>query len=312
MRSSTKRTARLIGSMKRRTPTSNIQSAFARKLRRDRQGVSNGQVEGSRPWTIDLLLGFFFRSSLDIECWLSGVESRTVNHLGQSAARFKQRVWLRDPLKPLALAAFLALAVALPCSGKENAIQCANLIYGGNHTSRCFSDEFLAAVQKQTAISTERHFKSVKLDSDELFNYPFVMMTGESNFHFTARERENIKKYLTSGGFLLASAGCSNKDWDRAFRREMKAIFPDNPLKKIEMNHPVFRTVNTIDKLKLHHAGEEPRLEGVEHNGKIVAIYSPHGLNDTTHTEGCCCCGGNEIENSIEVNMNILVYALLH
>jgi hypothetical protein len=204
-------------------------------------------------------------------------------------------------------------AAVQPAPAKENVIQCANLIYAGNHTSRCFSDEFLSAVQKQTTIATERHFKSVKLDSNELFNYPFVMITGESDFRFSARERENMKKYLTSGGFLLASAGCSNKDWDRAFRREMKAMFEDRTLKKIEMSHPIFRTVNTITELALSHpASEAAQLEGIEIDGKIVVIYSPHGLNDTEHTEGCCCCGGNEIRNSIQVNMNILVYALLH
>ena len=35
-------------------------------------------------------------------------------------------------------------------------------------------------------------------------------------------------------------------------------------------------------------------------------------MNDTAHTEGCCCCGGNEIQNSMEINANILAYALLH
>jgi len=209
------------------------------------------------------------------------------------------------------LAVFLAAAFAV--LAKENVIQCANLIYGGTHTSRCFSDEFLSAVQKPTTIATERHFKSVKLDSDELFQHPFVMMTGESAFHFTSGEREKLKTYLASGGFLLASAGCSNKEWDRSFRREMTTLFDTNALKTVEMSHPLFRTVHTIEKLELSHASaEEARLEGIELDGKMVVVYSPHGLNDTAHTEGCCCCGGNEIQNCIRVNINILVYALLH
>ena len=48
------------------------------------------------------------------------------------------------------------------------------------------------------------------------------------------------------------------------------------------------------------------------HNGKLVVVYSSDGLNDTSHTEGCCCCGGNEIQNSMEINANTLAYALLH
>ena len=209
----------------------------------------------------------------------------------------------------------LVMSMALICISviaKEGMIQCANLIYAGTHTSRCFSDQFLTDVQMKTTIPTERRFKSVKLSADELFKYPFVMMTGESAFHFTKKERTNMKKYLKSGGFLLASAGCSNKDWDRAFRREMKTMFGKKGLKKIPMTHPIFSTVTEIKKLKLHRPAENPRLEGIEIDEKIVVIYSPHGLNDTAHTEGCCCCGGNEIENSLEVNVNVLVYALLH
>jgi hypothetical protein len=216
-------------------------------------------------------------------------------------------------MRTQAIAVVAAILLALRSApAKEGVIQCANLIYGGTHTSRCFSDEFLSAAQKETTIATERRFKSVKLDSDELFKYPFVVMTGESTFHFSSTEREKLKKYLTSGGFLLASAGCSNKDWDRAFRSEMRAVFGGDALKKIEMDHPLFRTVHEIRKLELHHPEEGVRLEGIEIGGKLVVVYSPHGLNDTTHTEGCCCCGGNEITNSLDVNVNVFVYALLH
>ena len=206
----------------------------------------------------------------------------------------------------------MVLGAVWPVRAKEGVIQCANLIYGGTMTSRCFSDEFLSAVQKETAIATERRFKSVKLASEELFRFPFVMMTGESVFHFSKTERKHLEKYLASGGFLLASAGCSNKDWDRSFRREIKTLFGKDALKPIDMKHPIFRTVHEIKELTLHHPGDEAQLEGIEQDGKIVVVYSPHGLNDTQHTEGCCCCGGNEIENALEVNVNILVYALLH
>ena len=195
---------------------------------------------------------------------------------------------------------------------KDAVIQCANLIYGGTHTSRCFSDQFLTAVQRETAIATARRFRSVKLASDELFRYPFVVMTGESDFHFTRNERENLKRYLENGGFLLASAGCSNEDWDRSFRREMTSVFGAGALKPIPMDHAVFHCVHQVQELRLHRPADEARLLGLEVQGKLVCVYSPHGLNDTEHAEGCCCCGGNEIENSLEVNVNILVYALLH
>ena len=202
--------------------------------------------------------------------------------------------------------------LVLPLSAKEGAVECGNLIYAGTRTSRCFSDEFLTTVQQKTSISTERRFKAVKLADEELFKIPFVIMTGEGDFNLTGKERENLKRYLQNGGFLLASASCSNAAWGTAFEREIKAIFGNDTLKDIPMDHEVFRTIFTIKDMKLAKSSGESVLRGVTYNGKLVVVYSGDGLNDTSHTEGCCCCGGNEIQNSMEINANILAYALLN
>lgn len=212
-----------------------------------------------------------------------------------------------------ALLCLCAGLTILPMSTQASSkVRCAMLIYGGIHTSRCFSDEFLSVAQKETTIATERRFKTVKLASDELFEYPFVVMTGEAEFHFTARERENLKKYLENGGFLLASAGCSSEKFKEAFEREIKAVLPDKPLVDLEMDSPIFRTVYTIDSLVLKNPVGVPKLRALEVGGKTVVVFSPHGLNDTANTTGCCCCGGNEVKNSLQVNVNILAYALLY
>jgi len=211
-------------------------------------------------------------------------------------------------MKPI----LLILALTLPLSAKEGAIECGNLIYAGTKTSKCFSDEFLSTVQQKTSIATERRFKPVKLSSDELFKIPFVIMTGEGDFNLPTTEREHLKKYLENGGFLLASASCSNEVWDAAFQREIKRLFGNDCLKDIPLDHEIFRTIYPIKDLKLSKSGSEARLRGVFLDGKIVVVYSNDGLNDTSHTEGCCCCGGDEIQNSMEINANILAYALLH
>ena len=84
--------------------------------------------------------------------------------------------------KRMALLA-VALAALTAAQAKDSVVQCANLIYGGTHTSRCFSSELLSAAQRETTVRTERRFKSVKMDSDELFTYPFSVITGEADFH---------------------------------------------------------------------------------------------------------------------------------
>jgi DNA transposition AAA+ family ATPase len=69
--------------------------------------------------------------------------------------------------------------------------------------------------------------------------------------------------------------------------------------------------VYEVTQLTTKHGQPKP-LEGVTIGGRLGVIYSQDGLNDTSHTQGCCCCGGNEILNSIQVNVNILAYALTH
>jgi hypothetical protein len=190
-------------------------------------------------------------------------------------------------------------------------VQVANLIYAGVKSSHCFSDHFLVTAEQESAISTSRRFHAVKLSSDELFNFPMIIMTGEGSFDLTEKERENLRKYAERGGFLLASAGCSSHEWDRSFRREMSLVFPTVPLKSIAKDHPLFNTVYEIKDLQARHGTPRP-LDGISFGDRLGVVYSQDGLNDTAHTQGCCCCGGNEISNCIQVNVNILAYALLY
>jgi hypothetical protein len=195
--------------------------------------------------------------------------------------------------------------------GGEDAsiVQVANLIYARVKSSKCFSDHFLVKADEDSAISTSRRFHAVKLESAAVFQYPFVIMTGEGSFDLTETERENLKKYCESGGFLLASAGCSSEEWDKSFRAELKKIWPEAELEPLSMGHPVFHTVYDVKKITAKQ-GEPRPLEGINCNGRLVLLYSQDGLNNTANTHGCCCCGGNEIANSEQINVNILAYAL--
>src|SRR5262245_15381312 len=157
-----------------------------------------------------------------------------------------------------------------PVTGE--AVECANLIYAGTKSSVCFSEEFLSTVASETSINTSRKFKPVKLGEKEVFRFPFAVMTGEGAFTLTDDERKNLKLYLEKGGFLLASAGCSSKEWSDSFEHEIEAIFPDRKLADVPMDHPIFRTVFDIQRLDTKR--EDAKLEGLTIGGKIVLIYS--------------------------------------
>jgi len=190
----------------------------------------------------------------------------------------------------------------------DGVVQVANLVYAGTKSSRCFSDHFLIKAEKETTISTSRRFHAVKLASESIYEFPLLIMTGEGDFQLTDEERQNLRRYVERGGLLLASAGCSSPEWDRAFRREMAGVFAKQQLQAIPMTHPVFHTVYEIPSLS---PGERP-LEGISIGGRLGVIYSQDGLNDSHATPGCCCCGGSENPNAVQINVNILAYALTY
>ena len=190
-------------------------------------------------------------------------------------------------------------------------LQCGNLVYAGNKSSICFADKFLTDVDQQTSLNAGKHFIPVRLDADNVFDFPFCVWSGEQDFTLTKKERDNLRKYLLNGGFILSSPGCSDPSWDTALRREIKLAFPEYQMVKLAFSHPVFSTVNQITHLTDKH-GAPASIEGMEINGRLVMVYSKDGLNDVSNAHGCCCCGGNMIAESILVNVNVFTYALLY
>ncbi|MEO7319718.1 MAG: DUF4159 domain-containing protein [Chthoniobacteraceae bacterium] len=190
-------------------------------------------------------------------------------------------------------------------------LQCGNLVYSTNKSSVCFADKFLGDISAKTHLDVGKNFVPVRLDADALFDFPFCVWSGEDTFTLTAKDRENLRKYLLNGGFILSSPGCSDPRWDAALRKELKLIFPEQQLAKIPMTHSIFSTVFKIPRLT-DKQGKAAQVEGMEINGRLVMVYSKDGLNDVGNAKGCCCCGGNMITESAQVNVNAFTYALLY
>jgi hypothetical protein len=189
-------------------------------------------------------------------------------------------------------------------------IHCGNLVYGNNQTAICFAETFLADAAKETGLEISPAFVRIALAKDEVFSTPFCIFTGQGDFTLKESERANLRRYLENGGFILASPGCSDAEWNRAFAREVALALPGHERKEIPMDHELFSTVNRITTLTVK--GRRTTLQGVFINGRLALVYSPEGLNNAANAKGCCCCGGAEISESREVNVNAVAFALLH
>lgn len=227
-----------------------------------------------------------------------------------------------NPQRERVMMTFLVmLAMLLPAlvlraqdaAAQKAATRVAVLTYADGKTSKCFAAGFLDTVARHTRIEVAREFSPVTLGQDNLHGHPFTVMTGEGAFTLSSEEKQAMKSYLERGGFLLASAGCSSQEWIDSFRTMMTDLFPGEPLQTLAMDHGVFRTIYTIDKLAGRKADTNGHLEGVMLGDRLAVVFSPMGLNDTENAGGgCCCCGGNELREAHRINANILAYVLTH
>ena len=114
----------------------------------------------------------------------------------------------------------------------------------------------------------------VEPSSPDLFGYPYVHMTGHGNVVFSPSDVENLRNYMSSGGFLHID---DNYGMNEYIRKEVKKIFPDNELIEIPANHAIFQKPFAFPAgiPKIHeHDGKKPQAFGVFIANRLVLMYS--------------------------------------
>lgn len=114
----------------------------------------------------------------------------------------------------------------------------------------------------------------VDVGSPELFNYPFVSMTGHGNVVWNSSDRENLSAYLLGGGFLHID---DNFGMDPFIRGEIKQLFPDKELVEVPFDHPIYHVAydfpNGLPKVHEHN-GLPPQGFGIFDKGRLILFYS--------------------------------------
>lgn len=124
----------------------------------------------------------------------------------------------------------------------------------------------------KTAISEKP--ATVSAGSTDIFQYPFVHMTGHGNVFFSEEEAENLRKYLIGGGFLHID---DNYGMRKYLEKELKKVFPGKELQEIPANHPIFSTAFPFPGglPKIHeHDGLPPQAFGIYENGRLVLLFT--------------------------------------
>ena len=123
-------------------------------------------------------------------------------------------------------------------------------------------------------MNIEKEQAIVQVESMELFNYPFVHMTGHGNVVFSNEEAENLRKYLIAGGFLHID---DNYGMDKFIRPEMKKVFPELDFVELPFSHAIYHQKYQFNKglPKIHeHDGKAPQGFGLIYKGRLLCFYS--------------------------------------
>ena len=113
----------------------------------------------------------------------------------------------------------------------------------------------------------------VEVGSPDLFNHPWVHMTGHGNVLFSNREAEQLRTYLQAGGFLHIS---DNYGMDVYVRAAMAKVLPDAEWVEVPFDHPVYHQQFDFAQglPKVHeHDDLPPRGFGLFHQGRLVCFY---------------------------------------
>ena len=119
----------------------------------------------------------------------------------------------------------------------------------------------------------ENDIPYVEAGSNDVFDYPFIHMTGHGNVVFSQPEVKNIRMYLEAGGFLHID---DNYGMDPFIRVELKKIFPNKDLTELPVNHPIFHQnfdLNGIPKIH-EHDGKPAQAFGFFIDGRMVCLYT--------------------------------------
>ena len=169
------------------------------------------------------------------------------------------------------------LMLTAPFLQEEPTLKLALLKYngGGDWYANPTSLENLAEFCN-TNIGTDFNtdYATVEVGSADLFNYPFVHMTGHGNVVFSPAEIENLRTYLIGGGFLHAD---DNYGMDPYIRVALKQAFPELTLVELPFAHEIYhQKYNFPDGLpKTHeHDGKAPQGFGLFWDGRLIVFYT--------------------------------------
>ncbi len=116
--------------------------------------------------------------------------------------------------------------------------------------------------------------ETVETGSSDIFQYPFLHMTGHGNVFFSETDAENLRNYLISGGFLHIDDNYGLKPY---IIKELKKVFPNKDLVELPSSHEIFNIAykfpNGLPKIH-EHDGKRPQAFGIFNENRLLLLFT--------------------------------------
>lgn len=199
---------------------------------------------------------------------------------------------------------------------------------GGWDTAPRAVKNLLIALNQTAGVETSTVTRNLFAADKNLIRYPLIYMHGRHPFFFNKQERDQIEQYLQRGGVLFADACCGSRLFDDSFRQFCEQLFPQQPLKRIPVDHPLFdrpagfgHSIRQVTRRIAAGAGDdqalealtetgEPFLEGIEIDGRLAIIYSKYDISCALERQASVACSGYVFDDAVKLAVNTVLYAM--
>ena len=114
----------------------------------------------------------------------------------------------------------------------------------------------------------------VDAGSLDIFNYPFVHMTGHGNVFFDDSDVKNLRSYLLAGGFLHIDDNYGMKDYVMS---QMQKAFPELQWVELPYSHEIFNKPYHFPEglPKIHeHDNKPPQAFAMIYEGRMICLLT--------------------------------------
>lgn len=222
----------------------------------------------------------------------------------------KHRYWQKN------LLALLFVLTTVTFAQNESQFRIGRLKYSGG--SDWYNDpsaevNLLQYAREHAGIDAIPRYEFVELSSDKLFTFPMLFLTGHGNIVFSDYEVQRLRTYLLRGGFLYVD---DDYGLDKAFRREIKKVFPDASLVELPFSHGLYHCWYDFSSgtPKIHkHDDGIPQGFGIFYEGRLVVFYTYEANPSDGWADAEVHNDPPEIrEKALQFGTNILVWVLTH